>query len=80
MWSTYVALIVNRLAASCWCDLNSLPICIYRYGASTMVQFDSEIQLLKYVPEYRKTFYRNPITFFILHQVSFIYFFLSLKN
>ena len=45
-----------------------------------MVQFDSEIQLLKYVPEYRKTFYRNPITFFILHQVSFIYFFLSLKN
>ena len=40
-----------------------------------MAQFGSEIQLLKYVPEYRKAFYRNPITFFGLHQVSFIYFF-----
>jgi hypothetical protein len=47
-----------------------------------MVQSGSEIQLLKYVPEYRKTFYRNPITFFRLHQVSFIYlfFFFTLKN
>jgi len=80
LWNTYVALIVNRLVASCRCDLNFLPVCVYRYGASTMAQFGSEIQLLKYVPAYRKAFCRNPITFFRLHQVSFIYFFPSLKN